>query len=462
MSARVERADRVAPEGVAEAIGPSRMRRIVGLALPIVGAMASQNVLNLVDVAMVGGLGDVALAAVGMGSFVVFAAGAIPMGLAAGVQAVVARRYGQGLDAIPALNGGLLLAVALGLPLTLVLVPLTPMLFPFLNRDPAVVAAGVPYVQIRLLAAVAVGMNFAFRGYWTGVNAPRVYLRTLIVMHAANVVFDWALIYGRLGAPALGTVGAGIASILATLLGSACYFGAGLRHAWASSPLRAGFPDRTIVRTILRLSVPAGMQQLFFAAGFAALYWIVGRIGTPELAATNVLINVVLVAILPGMGLGLAATSLVGQALGRDDAHDAKAWGWDVAKVGAVCAAALALPFLIAPGYILAPFLHHAETLALARTPLRLVGLTLPFDVAGLVLLHALFGAGDNRRVLLVSIALQWGLFLPIAWVVGPFGGYGLLGVWLVMGAWRIMQAGACATIWQGDTWASAMPTKSP
>ena len=104
-----------------------------------------------------------------------------------------------------------------------------------------------------------------------------------------------------------------------------------------------GLPDRETFRTILRLAVPTGVQQMAFAAGFTVLFWIIGHIGhsraelaTDEVAAANAVINVTLVALLPGIALGLTAASLVGQALGRKDVDDARNWGWDVVKVAMI------------------------------------------------------------------------------------------------------------------------------
>ncbi|MFT4979692.1 MAG: MATE family multidrug resistance protein, partial [Myxococcota bacterium] len=162
-----------------------RLHAIGIIALPIIGGMASQNVLNLVDTAMVGSLGNAALAAVGMGSFANFMAQAFITGMSAGVQATAARRLGEGRTdetAIP-LNGGLLLAVGLAIPWALLLLSQASWLFPLLSDDPAVIAIGVPYFCARLVGMAGVGSNFAFRGYWNGVNLSGLYLRTLLVMH---------------------------------------------------------------------------------------------------------------------------------------------------------------------------------------------------------------------------------------------------------------------------------------
>lgn len=432
----------------------TRTRRILGLSLPIIGGMTSQNLLNLVDTAMVGALGAPALAGVGMGSFLSFMSVAVVIGLATAVQATAARRFGEGKydeTALP-LNGGLLLALVLGVPITLVLFVAAPAIFAALNPDPAVVAAGTPYFQARLVAVVAVGMNFAFRGYWNAVDKPRLYLYTLLLMHAANVAISYVLIFGKLGAPALGTLGAGIGTAASTFLGTAIYFFLARREAGAAGFLRR-WPPLAQLGGQLRLGLPSSLQQLLFAAGLTAMFWILAQVGTDDMAVASVLINITLVAVLPAIGLGLAATTLVGQALGRKQPDDAHRWGWDVARVGALILFALGLPMLLLPDLILSGFLHDAALRDLGRLPLQVVGAGIALDGVGLILMHALLGAGATGTVMLVALGLQWVLFLPLAWMMGTQWGLGLTAIWLGFMAYRLLQSAVFAALWQGRGW---------
>ncbi len=431
-----------------------RRQRILKLALPIIGGMTSQNVLNLVDTAMVGVLGDTSLAGVGLGGFANFLLSAFVLGLGAGVQAMAARRVGQGdihIAAVP-LNGGLLLALGAAVPWSICLVALAPHYFPWLTSDPQVLAEGVPYLQARLVAMTALSMNYAFRGFWNAVDKSMLYMRTLIVMHASNIVLNWVFIFGNLGAPELGSLGAGIASSVSTFVGVGSYFLLGMRHARSSGFLR-GIPDRRTIRTMVRLAVPAGAQQFFFAAGMTVFMGIVARVGTRELAAAKVLVDLILVGVLPGLGFGLAAASLVGQALGRGEPEDAKRWGYDVVRIAIATVFILALPAAIGPQWILRVFLHDPATLELARLPMRLVAIFLAFDVAGVVLMNALIGAGDTRRAMLVGTSLQWLLFLPVAYVVGPLFQLGLTAIFIANIVYRQLQSIVFLGIWKRGAW---------
>ncbi len=427
---------------------------ILTLGLPIIGGMISQNVLNLVDTAMVGTLGPAALAAVGMGSFANFMAMAFIMGLSAGVQAISARRLGEGRlsETASPLNAGLLIALVVAVPWSFFLFGFADRLYPMLVDDPEVVALGVPYFRARLIGMTAIGMNYAFRGFWNGISESRRYLQTLLIMHVCNVVLNWLLIFGHLGLPALGAEGAGIGTTIATYIGTAIYFILALRHARPLGFLRS-FVDRATISSMVKLSVPAGLQSFFFAAGMTAFFWIIGRIGTPELAASNVLVQLLLVAILPGLGFGLAAASLVGQALGRGDRDDAVRWGWDVSKFAMVLVGGGALVGLVFPDALLRLFLHDEHTIALARFPLRLLGATMTIETLGGVLMNALLGAGASRLVMQVSIGMQWGLFLPAAYLLGPVLGLGLSAVWSAQVAYRVLQALVFAMVWRSQAW---------
>jgi len=149
----------------------------------------------------------------------------------------------------------------------------------------------------------------------------------------------------------------------------------------------------------------------------------------------------------------LAAATLVGQSLGRGDAIEAKQWGWDVAKVGMVYVGCLALPAFVFPGFFLSGFIYDAETLKLAELPFRCATLFIAFDAFGLVLMNALIGAGDTKRVMFISIVLQWFLFIPVAYVVGPVWGLGLIGIWVAQAGWRILLAVIYSWRWAEGSW---------
>lgn len=422
------------------------------------GGMASQNVLNLVDTAFVGRLGKASLAAVGMGGFANWLLIALLLGLGAGVQATAARRKGEGAlgETAVGLNAALLLAAACGIPVAVLGVHFAPQIFALLNDDPAVQAPGAAYLGVRFIAAPFAAANFAFRGYWNGTDRSKNYMMTLVLMHIINITLDWALIFGHLGLPALGVTGAAWATTTALAFGTLFYFGLGWLQARDGGFLR---PRGTwaVLPAIVRLAIPASLQQFVFSAGFVAFFVIAGKVGTDALAASNVLVNLMLLCILPGVGLGISGATLVGQALGRGDAADARAWGEDVIKVGMLLMGGIGLVLAAAARTWLGLFIDgDPATVGLAVAPLILLGLGQVFDSVGVVLTQTLIGIGDTFAILRISLIGQWLLFLPLAWWLCVVQGGGLLTLWGAMVAWRLGTAAACAVRWQGGVWERA------
>lgn len=418
--------------------------------------MASQNLINLVDTAMVGTLGDPALAAVGLSSFVSFMAVSFMMGMSSGVQATCARWRGAGRSgeiALP-LNGGLLLATVFCVPTTVLLIAATPAIMAALAPEPAVAGIGEGYLSLRLLGMTAVGINFTFRGYWNAMNMSRLYMATLIAMHVCAIVLNWVLIFGNLGAPAMGARGAGLSNAISMWIGVLVYFGLAWRHGRGEGFL-AGLPSRETLRNMFMISLPAGLQQLLFASGMLVLFAILAQVGTAEVAAGNVLINVMLVTILPSIGFGLAAATLVGHSLGAGSPEEAYAWGWRVSRFAALFVAVLALPAILVPDLVLLPFLHDAETRQLAVWPLRIAALFAPLECVAAVLMNAHLGAGSSRTVLAVSVATQWGIFLPAAWVLGPGMGLGIVAIWTAQAGYRLLNLGLFWRSWRARGWTS-------
>ncbi len=419
------------------------------------GGMFSQNVLNLVDAGMVGRLGDSALAAAGIGNFANYMSIAFILGLATGVQALAARRLGEGKQdetAVP-LNGGLMLALMLGIPLSIIMISVAPYFVALLSPDPEVVRQATPYLQVRVVSTVAVGMNFSFRGYWSAVHMTGLYLRTILIMHALNIFLNWVLIFGNLGAPALGVFGAGLATTISLYVGTLIYFYLAWRHASSHGFLHKIPSGKTLGRQF-KLSLPTSIQQLMFSGGMVMLFFILGQIGTGEVAAGNILMTFMLTALLPAMSIGIAASTLVGNALGRKDPDDARRWGWNTTMIALLYGILVSIVFVIAGKPLLGVFLVNPETLALAYKPLLLMAAVIAIDLAGLTTMHALFGAGDTKTPAAISIVGQWLIFLPIAYLVGPVWGFGLFGVWVAQGIYRGAQSLLFMRVWQKGRWA--------
>lgn len=424
---------------------------------------------------MVGHLGAAALAGVGIGGYLNFFVSALVIGLGSGVQAVSARRFGeQGaakhtpLHAPPQANrshgttqqhvitsplhAGLLMALFISLLLIPGVYHYSEPLMLLMSDDSDVLSAAVPYFEIRMLAILAIGLNFSFRGFLNAIDLSAVYMRTLISMHLLNALLSYALIFGKFGLPAMGVEGAAWGTTLSMYTGSILYGLFTWQHAKQHGFLKA-LPDRRTLLAVFHQALPNSIQSLFFSAGLTVLFWIIGQIGSAEVAVAHALITLLLFIILPAMGIGMAAATLVGQALGQSEPEEAYYWGWRVICVATVIMCVPGLALISAPDLILGIFLHEPDLIALGRLPVIFTGFMVLNEALVMILSQALLGAGAAALVMRVTVLTQWLLFLPLAWLLGPWAGQGLLAVWILYGAQRMLNAAIFSYYWVKRDW---------
>ncbi len=414
--------------------------------------MLSQSVVNLVDAALVGPLGENALAAVGVGSYGNFVALSMLTGLSAAVQSQVARRVGADrLDeaAMPT-NHGLLLAITVALPLSLTLLWLAPGLMKLFSHNAP--AQATSYFQIRVLALSAAAMNLSLRGFWNGIGEPKGYLKLLLCTHLTNVVLSYLLIYGKWGLPAMGVNGAAVGTLISMYLGA--FLNVLILNKRAKT---CGFLTHWNnwgeLKRLVFLAIPDSLQQTLFALGTLLLFAIIARLGVREMAVAHVLMNISLVLILPGVGLGMAANTLVSQSLGAKTPQTAWRWGQETVYIACGLLLLLSLPLIFFPKAILALFLHEPALLNLGTTPLQLTGIAVVLDAPSLVLVQALLGAGANRTVLGIRFIAQWFVLLPLCWLAGPVLGFGLSALWTVNALQRMLTSACFLVVWYLRGW---------
>jgi MATE family multidrug resistance protein len=435
-------------------IEASRLKRIFGLAMPIVAGMLSQNVLNLVDTAMVGRLGPEALAAVGISSMVAFLFLSPVLGVASGVQALSARKKGEAKENETAysLNNALAYSVICSIVVFSLAFYLAQPLFALITETATVAKLAREYFLIRIAVCFFAIMNFAFRGYWNSVDLSKIYMKTLIIMHIVNIVLNYLLIFGKFGLPRLESNGAALATSLSIVIGFILYFIQAFQLARKNGFLKC-LPSIKTLMTLSKISFPAGIELSITMSNVVALYWLVGKIGTNELASLNILMNIFMVTLLPALGLGITLATLSGQALGAKNKEDSYAWGREITKIGLIILTLIALPFFFAPHYILGIFTTSTEVIREGETALRVMGLTLGIEMIGFILVEALKGLGYSKKVTIISFIWQWLIFLPGALVLVLVLKMDLLSVWLWQIFMHLVQSAIFIYIWRKKKW---------
>lgn len=432
----------------------SRRGQIIRLATPIILGMISVNILDLVDTAMIGRLGDKALAATGFGSLLFFASFSACIGLGAGIQTLTARRLKNPDDPqfLGPLYSGLFSIILYSLILSPILYGLAPKILSLFTQDSTVLAMAIDYYRWRIVGMIAIGISIGYRGFWNGLKQPNIYTTILIATHSLNILFNWVLIFGNLGFPQLGVKGAAMGSTAALSIGALVYiFYSNLKR---PRPKESRFLfSKDTLRTMLKLSIPTCIDQALFAFNLLALFWVFGQLGTTATAIAHVVITSVLILWLPGMGFGMASMSLVSEALGNGNPDDAKRWGWDVTLVSTPLIMGIGLFLFFFPELILSQFIHNPDTLRQAIFPFRLDTVTLWAVCIGNVFMESLKGAGDTRRVMLINVLFRWGILLPGVYIVGITLGYGLNGLWLFWASLSAVQSLIFLGLWQRDRW---------
>jgi putative MATE family efflux protein len=404
------------------------------MAGPVVVGMISQTLLNIVDTAMVGRLGAISLAAAGLGGILSWTVLGAIGALHIGVQAVSSRRYGEKkyYDAGKTLDNSLFIAVVVGLFTSLFVSLLMREGYSIFTNDPLVIAQGRDYIFLRLLGALPYMVIMACRGFFNGIGDTKLHMRVAIAINAVNVLFNYLFIFGKFGFPRMETAGAGLASTIGTFVGMFLFLIIGLKY-----KKRSEFRyysrhnlDRKIMKRIVDLSAASGIRIFLAMIGFSIFSAIVSRLGTVEMAATNVILTIISMSFLPGAGFGVAAASLIGQKLGEGKPDEAEEYGWESVRLGMIVMGFLGMLFILIPGQFMMFFTNDETVIKMGILPLRLIGLVQIIDAVGMVLMGALEGAGLNRFVMFAEISVNWFFFLPATYVFAFVFGWGLTGAW--------------------------------
>jgi putative MATE family efflux protein len=425
---------------------------IMRLGAPLIAFFLVQSVVNLFCLAFIGRLGTATLAGVGGASAIYGVVLALLFGFDTGVQALVSRATGAGeaarLGGI--LGEALALAVPLGLGLSLALWSIGPSLLAGILSDPVAVSAGAAYLRAGAPTIVLLALTVPINAAWIGAGRPAIAFVVTGLTAPIQVGLTFLLVFGAGPVPALGVAGAGTASMLGCLAGAVLQLTLMRRLRLVS---RWQAPTAAGMLRIVAIGWPVSAQQSFGQLGLMVAYATVAQLGDAGAAVINVLLNLTLVTIQSANGLGVAAATLVGHALGRGDPGDARRWGWRTAGWGAVLIGPFGLVAAVAPEPLLRLFLHDPATLALAMWPARLIGLNVAADTVHWVLCFAFRGAGATKIAAGVPFASLWLIQLPLMWWIGLGLRQGVLGMVKVQVALSVAEAVVLAIVWSGGFW---------
>jgi multidrug resistance protein, MATE family len=422
-------------------------REFLSLAIPLILSTSLWSIQHFVNRMFLTWYSPEAIAAALPAGLLSFAVASLFMGTASYTGTFVAQYNGAGLNSRigSAVWQGVFFSV-IGAIASLALIPFAGPLFDMAGHSPEVRALEVTYFKVLCLGSFPMIASSAMSGFFSGLGRTWTVFFIDIIVTGINIILDYCLIFGNLGFPALGIKGAGIASVIAVSIAFLSYLVLIMRPKESRLyGIVAGFRfDRDLFLRLLKYGFPSGIQFFIDMAGFTAFVLLVGRLGTIDLAATNIAFNINTLAFMPMLGAGIAVSVLTGRyiGMGRTDLSEKSTFsGFHFTMIYMGLVAAL---FAFWPGLFVGIYSSNAhghdmaEISRLTVMLLRFVALYSLFDAVSIIFSSTLKGAGDTRFVM-VSIVIS-SVFVLIAptWLAVRLGG-GIYTCWIIATTYVIL-----------------------
>ena len=425
---------------------------MLSLAVPVILAEIGWVSMGIVDTIMVGPLGPAAIGAVGVGSMLFLALAVFGIGLLLGLDTLVSQAFGAGRvdECHRWLHHGFALALLLTPLLTAVAWIGTASLDAW-GFAPEVHVLTGPYLEIVIWSTLPLLLYAACRRYLQAMNAAGPVMVALVSANLVNAGANWILIYGHIGAPALGVLGAAWATVaspgyMAGVLSVA--------HTWHDRRLGTGLFDAPPVielarlRRLVGLGLPAALQVVLAMGVFAAASALAGRLAPVALAAHQIVLNLAALTFMVPLGLSSAAAVRVGQAVGRGDSRGAGRAGWTALALGLAFMSAAALTFLLVPASLVRLFTPDPTVVAIGVSLLFIAAIFQLFDGTQGVLTGALRGLGDTHTAMLWNLAGHWLIGLPLGYALCFVWGWGVSGLWVGLSTGLILVGVVLLAVW--------------
>jgi multidrug resistance protein, MATE family len=412
----------------------SEVATLLRLALPAVATQVGIMLLGVVDTIMVGHVGVEALAAVSVGHAWVMTTLLFGLGVVVGMEPLVSQAHGAGRPEPVgrALQSGLLVSLGVSVVVGGLWLLTEPVLV-LLGQEPELARRAHGYVLVQVPTVPFFYASQALRMYLQGRTLVTPTMWVMVPANLLNALFNWVLIFGHWGVPALGLTGAGIAtglsraSVFVLLLAWIVVFRLH-EGAWAPWSRRA-FTLRSIA-PVLALGLPLGVQFALEAAAFNATAIMAGWIGATALAANTVVLNMASLTFMMPLGVSIAAATRVGNLVGAGDVSGARRTVRVALALGVLLMTLAALGFVVLRRWIPRAYTDDLGVVALAASALPVAAAFQIFDGTQVVSAAILRGMGRTRIAAFANLLGYYALALPFgAWLAFERG-LGLTGIW--------------------------------
>jgi putative MATE family efflux protein len=401
---------------------------IWGMAWPVVGSLLMTNVVELVDIAMVGRLGRDAVAAVGYAAQYAHLVRTMLVAVGVGCVALLSRAIG-GRDIALArrqLAATLLVAVGFAAPAALIVSIAPAELIGALHAETKVAALAAPYFRLSIGATLLFGVSAVLENAQRAHRNTRIPLTIAAVVAVLKIVLNLLLIFGALGFPRLELFGAGLATLGAESVAVILYVFAARVVGSSETSLVPSLADLRAapgaLREVLRVSLPAVGERLVMSVALLVYFAILARYGSTAIAAYAIGVRLLAFSWLPGLAFGAAAATLVGQALGAGATTEARRAGWRATGSALILMAGLGVGCAFLREPLARVFTHDAGIIEQLSPFLLALAIAQPFMGVHFSLSGGLRGAGDTLTPLLGATLGNWVLRIPFAWFAARAG----------------------------------------
>ncbi len=437
----------------------SILKQTIQIAWPSIVESFLICLVGMIDTMMVGILGPVAIAAVGLTTQPKFIGLAIFMSLCVAISAIVAHRRGE-KDAESArrvLVQSLVIVILLAVIISAVSVIFAEPIMRLAGAQDDTHADAALYFRIimggMLFNVISMTINAAQRG----AGNTRIAMRTNMVSNAVNVVFNYLLIGGNFGFPRLGVMGAAIATVLGSIVACGMSIASVCKKDTFLS-LR-GFHhmsfDRATLWSLFNIGSSTLAEQVFLRIGFLMYAIIIAKLGTIEFATHQIGMNIMSLSFSLGDGLSTASVALVGRSLGERRPDLARIYARVCQRIGVIFSLIMAVLFTLLGRFMFALFTDDAQVLTYGVVLMRLMAVIVFFQIPQVIFSGCLRGSGDTKYTAFVSL-VSVALVRPgMGWLFCYPLGLGLIGAWI---GFLIDQIARCVLTWarfRGGKWMS-------
>ncbi len=410
---------------------PVSIRRdVFRLSMPVLLSSLFQRLVSIVDIFLTGGLGAAAIAATGLGQLLMFVTMTIFWGLSTGTTVVIAHLWGAGKreDAGRSAFAACLACMSMTAVCTLIGSVWGGDIVRLMGAAADVQSFASEYTRLVFLWLIwTTGLN-VLSAIMHGTGDTRTPMEAIILVNVLHVLLAWPLIYGKFGLPHLGVKGAAIAINSSEFVGFSYLLIQALRKKY----IMFGRPDGLLFGRIWRVGWPVALERIAQQSGQLFYSSFIIGYGTSAYAAHQIGLSIESLSFMPGAGMGIAAATLMGQALGAGKIRRARISHNEALRLAVAVMTIMALIFFFAPHLLIGLFTHDPDVIEKGSVFLKLVAfaqipLAISFVYAG-----SLRGTGDTFYVFIITLVAMWGIRVALSWLAAGWLHLSLYVVWAV------------------------------